>query len=106
MGEARDILGQCPDPGSLTSLLAEIEHRAGPPAPIPLPGGHTRRPDGLTDREAEVLRLVTKGYTNFEIAASLTISVHTVERHLQNSYRKIGVRNRADAAAYMAHNDD
>jgi DNA-binding CsgD family transcriptional regulator len=45
-------------------------------------------------------------YTNFEIAARLTISVHTVERHLQNSYRKISVRNRADAAAYMAHDDD
>jgi DNA-binding CsgD family transcriptional regulator len=27
--------------------------------------------------------------------------VHTIERHLQNAYRKIGVRNRADAAAYM-----
>ena len=30
------------------------------------------------------------------------VSVHTVERHLQNAYRKISVRNRADAAAYMA----
>lgn len=106
MGEARDLIANSPDPGILTRLLADTEHRAGPLAPVALPGGHTRRPDGLTDREAEVLSLVAKGYTNFEIAARLTISVHTVERHLQNSYRKIGVRNRADAAAYMAHNDD
>ena len=64
--------------------------------------GRTHRPDGLSAREAEVLRLLTLGHTNLEIAAKLVVSVHTVERHLQNAYRKIGVRNRADAAAYMA----
>ena len=38
---------------------------------------------------------------NLEIAAALGVSVHTIERHLQSAYRKIGVRNRADAAAHM-----
>jgi DNA-binding CsgD family transcriptional regulator len=57
-------------------------------------------PDGLTRREAEVLALVSEGRTNKEIAAQLVLSVHTVERHIQNVYRKIGVRNRADASAY------
>lgn len=57
-------------------------------------------PDGLTGREVEVLRLLAAGSTNAEIAASLVISVHTVERHLANVYRKIGARNRAEAAAY------
>jgi DNA-binding CsgD family transcriptional regulator len=57
-------------------------------------------PDGLTDREVEVLRLLTGGLTNAEIAGTLVISVHTVERHLANAYRKIGARNRAEAAAY------
>jgi DNA-binding CsgD family transcriptional regulator len=57
-------------------------------------------PDGLTAREAEILRLVALGMTNKEIAAALVLSVHTVERHVQNAYRKIDVRNRADAAAY------
>jgi DNA-binding CsgD family transcriptional regulator len=64
---------------------------------------HTRRAarlDGLTVREAEILRLLTAGSTNKEIAARLVLSIHTIERHLQNAYRKIGVRNRADAAAY------
>lgn len=59
-----------------------------------------RFPDGLTAREVEVLRLVAGGLTNAEIAAGLVISVHTVERHLANVYRKIGVRNRAEAATY------
>jgi DNA-binding CsgD family transcriptional regulator len=58
------------------------------------------RPDGLTAREAEILNLLTAGNTNKEIAAKLVLSIHTIERHLQNAYRKIGVRNRADAAAY------
>jgi DNA-binding NarL/FixJ family response regulator len=57
-------------------------------------------PDGLTDREVEVLRLLTGGLTNAEIAGMLVISVHTVERHLANAYRKIGARNRAEATAY------
>jgi DNA-binding CsgD family transcriptional regulator len=57
-------------------------------------------PDRLTAREVEVLRLLTGGLTNAEIAATLVISVHTVERHLANAYRKIGARNRAEATAY------
>jgi DNA-binding CsgD family transcriptional regulator len=58
-------------------------------------------PDGLTTREVEVLRLLAEGLTNAEIAARFVISVHTVERHLANAYRKIGARNRAGATAYM-----
>ena len=66
---------------------------------------HPRRangklPAGLTDREAEVLKLVSAGLTNNAIAGQLVVSVHTVERHLQNAYRKIGAHNRADAAAF------
>jgi DNA-binding CsgD family transcriptional regulator len=58
-------------------------------------------PDDLTPREAEILRLLATGTTNNEIAAALFLSVHTVERHLTNSYRKVGARNRADATAYV-----
>lgn len=57
-------------------------------------------PDGLTNREVEVLRLVAGGRTNNEIAEELVLSVRTVERHITNVYRKIGARGRADAAAY------
>jgi DNA-binding CsgD family transcriptional regulator len=57
-------------------------------------------PDALTRREAEVLRLVASGLTNRQIAEQLVLSVHTIERHLDNSYAKIGARNRAEASAY------
>ena len=102
LGEASDLIATFPDPGVLAGLLAEAERSAGQPVPVAVPRGHARRPDGLTDREAEVLSLLTSGHTNLEIAARLVLSVHTVERHLANAYRKIGVRNRADASAYMA----
>jgi DNA-binding CsgD family transcriptional regulator len=59
-----------------------------------------RLPSGLTRREAEILRLVAAGRTNREIADTLVLSVHTIERHLANSYRKIGARNRADATSF------
>jgi LuxR family transcriptional regulator, maltose regulon positive regulatory protein len=102
LGEASELIATLPDPGILASLLADAKGSVGQPTPSPAPRGRTRRPDGLTDREAEVLGLLTQGHTNLEIAAALVVSVHTVERHLQNAYRKVGVRNRADAAAYMA----
>jgi DNA-binding NarL/FixJ family response regulator len=57
-------------------------------------------PDGLTRREAQVLRLVASGLTNRQIAEQLVLSVHTVVRHVNNAYGKIGAHNRADAAAY------
>ncbi len=61
-------------------------------------------PAGLTGREAEILRLLAEGRTNREIAAELVLSVHTIERHLANAYRKIGARNRADATAFALRN--
>jgi DNA-binding NarL/FixJ family response regulator len=62
-------------------------------------------PDGLTAREVDVLRLVAAGRSNREIAAALSVSERTVERHLENTYRKVGARNRADATAYaIRHN--
>ncbi len=63
----------------------------------------SRPPDALTPREAEILRLLAAGKTNKEIAAELVISVHTVERHVQNAYRKVNARNRAEAAAYAVN---
>lgn len=57
-------------------------------------------PDGLTDREVQVFRRVTTGRTSKEVAAELVLSVRTIERHVENIYRKIGGRNRADATAY------
>jgi DNA-binding CsgD family transcriptional regulator len=62
--------------------------------------GRPQRPADLTEREQEALRLVAEGATNAEIADRLCLSVKTVERHLVNAYRKAGVKNRAEAAAF------
>jgi len=58
------------------------------------------RPDHLTRREVEVLRLLPTGLTNNDIADQLVLSAGTVQRHLANIYAKIGAHGRAEAAAY------
>jgi DNA-binding CsgD family transcriptional regulator len=60
----------------------------------------SRDADGLTGREREVLRLVAGGQTNRAIAAALTISERTVDRHVSNIFAKLGVSSRAAATAY------
>lgn len=55
----------------------------------------------LSDRELEVLQLVAQGLSNREIATGLRLSIHTVECHAKNIYRKLAVRSRA-AAVYSA----
>jgi DNA-binding NarL/FixJ family response regulator len=57
-------------------------------------------PCGLTDREAEVLRLVAAGLTNKQIGAELCVSSKTISRHLSNIFGKIGVSSRAAATAF------
>ena len=60
-------------------------------------GGGAGDEVGLSDREREVLALVATGATNKEIAATLYLSPHTVKEHTSAIYRKLGVRNRAEA---------
>ena len=57
-------------------------------------------PDGLTEREVEVLRLIAAGKSNREIADELFISSHTVVRHVSNIFAKTACSNRAEAVAY------
>jgi len=52
----------------------------------------------LTRREAEVLELLARGWTNKEIAERLVLSPHTVRTHLEHSFRKLGVNTRTEAA--------
>jgi len=59
----------------------------------------------LTTREEEVLILLTKGYSNKEIADKLSLSVETIGSHLKRIYEKLHVRSRAEAVArYMTSN--
>lgn len=61
---------------------------------------HNKRADGLSRRERQILTCAAAGKTNREIADELVISDKTVERHLSNIYRKLGLHNRAAATAY------
>jgi pimeloyl-ACP methyl ester carboxylesterase/DNA-binding CsgD family transcriptional regulator len=58
--------------------------------------------DDLSAREVEVLRLIASGKSNRQIANGLSISIHTVNRHVSNIYTKIQVTNRAGATSYAA----
>jgi DNA-binding NarL/FixJ family response regulator len=60
------------------------------------------RPAGLTPREVEIVRLVAQGSSNDQIADRLYLSVRTVERHLSNAYRKVGVEGKTARAAVSA----
>jgi len=54
----------------------------------------------LTEREAEVLRMIAWGYSNKEIAAQMQISVKTVEAHKANAMQKMDIRSRIDIVRY------
>lgn len=89
-------------------LLAGIRAAAAGHAPLDpriarglLPSG--RAPDpaaGLSHRELQVLRLVTKGMANKQVGRALGISEHTVKVHLGNVFRQIGVGDRTSAAMW------
>lgn len=67
--------------------------------------GPPRPTHGLSPRELEVLRLVAAGKSTREIATTLVISEHTVARHLQNMYGKLGLSSRAAATAFAFEHD-
>jgi predicted ATPase/DNA-binding CsgD family transcriptional regulator len=86
-------LGNAQRLARVRAALAET----GTPTAGPLPGG-------LTARQAEVLRLLSAGMSNKQIAAALSLSPATVERHLATVYRKLEVTGRVEAARYaLAH---
>ena len=65
-------------------------------------GGRCRNKSepGLTPREQQVLNLVAEGATNKEVAEALTITVHTVKRHMSHILGKLHLSSRQEAARY------
>jgi DNA-binding NarL/FixJ family response regulator len=59
----------------------------------------------LTKREKDVLTLLVKGHTNKEMAEAMFISEKTVKNHLTNIFRKLGVKDRTQAAVYCLKNN-
>ena len=88
-------LGAAGEAGRAEALLESLSHarRARPTRSAEGPLGE------LSRRELEVLALVAQGLTNQEIAGRLVISEHTVNRHVANILRKLGVPSRAGAAS-------
>ncbi len=62
------------------------------------------RREGITDRESEILALITQGKSNAEVAALTYLSPNTVKSYIRNIYRKIGVQSRTQAVLWgMSH---
>ncbi len=80
-------------------LDAAVQARLVGVASLPGTGGGPL-PDGLTEREAEVLRLIAAGRSNAEIARALFVSEATVKTHVNHIFAKTGSRDRSQAVAY------
>jgi HD-GYP domain-containing protein (c-di-GMP phosphodiesterase class II) len=96
---AAEILGEEARAGRLDAdgVTAVIESAGQRPPRI-------ERPAGLTEREAEVVAMLSRGLQTKQVAHELGISVKTADRHIQNAYRKIGVSTRAAATLFaMEH---
>lgn len=62
------------------------------------------RADGISDRESEILALITQGAPNARIAELTHLSPNTVKTHIRSAYRKIGVATRVEAVIWGTHN--
>ena len=82
------------DPRAHATLLAAMAAPARPETPV------APAPDGLTEREVEILGLIARGMTNPEIAAKLFLSNHTIKTHINRIFAKTGSRDRAAAIGY------
>jgi DNA-binding NarL/FixJ family response regulator len=93
---ARTALGETVfTPGLAGLVLGEFRRLATGPAPEQVPDA-----ERLSDRETEVLRLVATGLSSKQIARRLVLSPRTVENHVQNTLRKLRLRNRVELTRY------
>jgi DNA-binding CsgD family transcriptional regulator len=81
-------------------IARALQTRMPSPASGAVSHAHAAGPDGLSERELEVLRLLAAGKSNREIAEALVISLNTVLRHVTHILQKTGAANRTEAAAY------
>jgi LuxR family maltose regulon positive regulatory protein len=93
LGEAAELVGRCPDTGSVGALLDDARRRLARPR-------GSREPalrDELSDRELAVLRLLPSPLSAREIGNELFVSLNTVKTHMKAIYRKLGATSREDA---------
>ena len=113
VNEASKMLEDLASKGHLEMQMEEglVAYSLGERRRQPLPGGDFASPleqsggngsshkleDPLSERELEVLNLLSSGKTNSEVAGDLFVSVGTVKSHTGNIYRKLGAKSRAEA---------
>ena len=99
-------LGAAPLSAALEALARRARLDPGPAAAgrAPADAGSAYRTESLTDRERDVLRLLSRGQSNRQIGAELFISPKTASVHVSNILAKLAVTNRTEAAA-IAHRE-
>ena len=77
-------------------VVSEPPTRARDAVGLDWPG----RSEGLSDREAEIIALITQGKSNLEIAALTFLSINSIKTYIRTGYRKIGVSSRTQAVLW------
>jgi DNA-binding NarL/FixJ family response regulator len=97
---ARDLVAALERVNAGEYVFSEVPARARSASGLNWPG----RTEGLTDREAEILALITQGKSNAEVAALTYLSPNTVKSYIRSVYRKIDVGSRTQAVLWgVAH---
>ena len=97
---ARELVGALEAVHAGEVVVSESPDAVTPSGSLDWPG----RPEGLTDREAEILALITQGRSNAEIAALTYLSPNTIKSYIRTLYRKIGVESRTRAVLWGVDN--
>jgi DNA-binding CsgD family transcriptional regulator len=105
VGQACRALGDEEAAALELEAARDIFERLGAKPDLVRLGARAGDTHGLSRREVEVLRLVASGKSNREIASALVISEHTVARHVQNIFAKLGLSSRAGATAFAFEHD-
>jgi DNA-binding CsgD family transcriptional regulator len=100
--KARAELGTMVRAGTLDKRAVDAVLEAAGAGPLRV---RQRYPAGLTEREAEVLRLLAQGKTNSEIAEALVITEKTAGHHVEHIYAKARVSTRVGAALFAMRHD-
>ncbi len=96
---ARDLVSALEAVNAGEVVVSPPPTRARPPSGQDWPG----RSEQLTDRESEILALITQGRSNAEVAATTYLSPNTVKSYIRAVYRKIGVASRTQAVLWGVH---
>ena len=93
---ARALVGALEAIHAGETVISPSPGRARPTTGLDWPG----RSEGLTDRESEILALITQGKSNAEVAATAFLSLNSVKSYIRSTYRKIGVKSRTQAVLW------